>query len=67
VEGSYPYDGSPVWLTEDKLMAHAAIWKTTRTYDAPNAKWVDNKFWAKHNSGGQRLHIDPVAYKKMEI
>ena len=62
----YPYDGQAVWVTNDYETAHAAVWRKTRSYDAPNVKWVTDAYWARHNAGGQRLEILPVAFKDME-
>ena len=62
----YPYDGQPVWITEDGINAHPATWRTTRAYDAFNTKWILESYWARRNSGGQRIDITPSAYKKLE-
>jgi len=62
----YPYDGQPVWVTEDGVTAHPATWRTTRAYDAINVKWVHESYWARRNSGGQRIEIIPIAFKKLE-
>jgi hypothetical protein len=67
MDKGYPYDGQPVWLTADYKEQHPAVWRTTRSYDAPNVKWVYDSFWAKHNAGGQRIDFVPVAYKRMEV
>jgi len=66
VDSDYPYDGQPVWITEDGINAHPATWRTTRVYDAFNMKWVLDSYWARRNSGGQRIDIAPIAYKKLE-
>jgi hypothetical protein len=65
--GVFPYDGSAVWVTEDGKTQHPAVWKSTRSYDSINSRWVENYFWAKHNAGGQRVDIVPVAYKRMAV
>lgn len=65
-EGQYPYDGQPVWLTEDSVTMLAGYWRKTRTYDAANVKWVEDSFWAQRNSGGQRLEINPIGFMKLE-
>jgi hypothetical protein len=62
----YPYDGQGVWVTDNYENAYAAVWRKTRSYDAPNSKWVVDAYWARHNAGGQRLEITPVAFKDME-
>ena len=66
VSDDYPYDGQPVWLTEDYVVAYPAVWRKTRSYDAPNTKWVTDAYWARHNAGGQRIEFVPVAFKDME-
>jgi len=66
ISPDYPYDGQPVWLTENGVAGHPATWRTTRAYDAINCRWVNEAYWARHNAGGQRIPFVPVGYKKME-
>jgi hypothetical protein len=63
---NYPYNGQPIWLTENGVDAIPATWRVTRSYDGVNVKWVHDSYWARHNAGGQRLEITPIAYKRME-
>ena len=63
---NYPYDGQPVWLTDDGVNAYPATWRVTRAYDSKNVKWVYDAYWARHNAGGQRIEFIPVGYKRME-
>ena len=67
VEAIYPYDGQPVWLTEDGETGHPATWRTTRAYEPTNCRWVHDSYWARHNAGGQRIPFIPVGYKKMDV
>jgi len=66
ISAHYPHDAQPVYLTSTGKDAHPAAWRTTRAYDAINCRWVYDAYWARHNSGGQRIDFEPIGYKKMD-
>ena len=66
VSTKYPFDGQPVFLTEDGVTAHAAVWRTTRGYNTLKSNWEVSSFWAVRNGGGAKIAFEPLGYKRFE-
>lgn len=64
--GLYPYSGAPVLLTPDGERSHEAVWRRTRAYDRSLGVWRFTGFWARYNSGGQRLGFEPIGYRELK-
>lgn len=62
---SLPYDGRPVLVTADLMVAHPAVWRVTRKFNPATKKLEPTAFWSAHNSGGQRLPFEPVAWREL--
>ena len=63
---AYPYNGQAVWLTPNGVDMQAAQWRITRSYNPLRVQWVYEAYWARHNSGGQRIDFTPVGYRNKE-
>lgn len=60
----YPYNGEPVWLTPDAMTEYLATWRVTREFR--NGRFTPTAFWVYRNSGGQRIHFEPLGYRRYE-
>jgi hypothetical protein len=59
----YPYTGAPVVLQTPDGEGVEAVWRCTRGFDTVQTKWVYSAYWAKRNSGGQKIEFEPIGYK----
>jgi hypothetical protein len=58
-----PRDGRPIWNTYDGSEGVLVSWRKTRRYDAPSCKWVEDGFWALHNTS-TRVSGEPLGWEK---
>jgi hypothetical protein len=67
--GGFPFDGAPVVLLRNRttgLDGVPAVWRTTRSFDPDQGKWVPTGFWAFRNEGGRPIDFEPGAYQRLE-